>query len=182
MKAGASSLAPGGSRKRSAAGEDHHADALRVLGTPKRSPGLGDADRRTLSRQGLGGGFQSGSRGWAPPEPREGHGRTGLRKGERGRQQRPSRAPQTPAPLGAAGQVPPRSRLGPPPAAGWIDRSPVANRTPRGGARRGRAGWVPAQGAIYGAEPAGPGLAQAGAAVDALARWGAPALFAESGR
>lgn len=49
------------------------------------------------------------------PAPPEGHGHAGIREGERGRQQPPSPRPQTPAPLGAAGQVPPGPPLSPPP-------------------------------------------------------------------
>lgn len=85
-------------------------------GQQESSQGMGDAGP-SLSCEGPGGECQRPG-GRDRPAPREGHGRAALREGERGRRHPPRPQPQTPAPLVAAGQVPPGPPLGPPPGCG----------------------------------------------------------------
>lgn len=115
------------------------------------------------------------------PAPPEGHGRAGIREGERGRRQPPSPRPQTPAPPGAAGQVPPGPLWARLLAAGMIDWSLAANRTALAlpGRGRGRGGVWPAPGSgRYLRRGSGPAEAGAGwssrLAVSACARGASP--------
>nr|XP_031300446.1 BMP and activin membrane-bound inhibitor homolog isoform X1 [Camelus dromedarius] len=168
---------PGGARLGSATGprlprrggegsEGGHAGPSRVSGEQKGSHALEDAGQRP-SCEDHGGGSQR--QRLARPAAPEGHGRTGLREGERGRRRAPARSPRRRRRSEPRGRARLTSVWARSPAAGLSDRSLAANRAAPalpgrdwGGAGRGGAGRLPARGAIYGAEPGRPRPAQAG--------------------